>query len=147
MTALQWIAIALVCLGLEIASTGFWFMWLAIAGFLLAFLSVFGIVTALALQFLIFAAISLILVIFTRPLLMRFVHVKDRRSNTDALIGKTGIVIVPISSHAFGQVKINGEIWTAAANLPLEEGEIVQVVAVDGVKLRVRPVSSENSEK
>ena len=138
MSALQWVALALVCLGLEIASAGFWFMWLGIAGFVVAILKWAGLLVSLSMQFLVFALCSLLLIVFTRPLLLKFIHVKDTHSNTDALIGRVGIVTVPISPLQFGQVKINGEIWTASAETELAKGQQVKVVAIDGVKLRVQ---------
>ena len=137
LTALQWVAVALVCVGFEIASAGFWFMWLGISGFIVAVLAFTGIIASLSVQFLVFALCSLILIIFTRPLLLRFIHVKDTHSNTDAIIGRTGVVILPVSPLQFGQVKVNGEIWTASAETDLAKGQRVKVIAVDGVKLRV----------
>ena len=142
LTALQWTAAALICLGLEIASSGFWFMWLAIAAFLLAVLAYFNLVTSFAIQFLIFSAASLILIIFTRPLLLKVIHIKDTHSNTDALIGAKGIVLLPISPMQSGQVKINGEIWTADSDKTLEKGQAVRVISVKGVKLYVEPAVS-----
>ncbi len=139
MTALQWIVVALVSFGLEIATAGFWFMWLGIAGLIVAILTFIGLMTSLSVQFLVFALCSLVLIIFTRPLLLKFIHVKDTHSNMDAIIGRIGIVTLPISPLQFGQVKVNGEIWTASAEMDLAVGQRVKVTAVDGVKLRVEP--------
>jgi len=139
MSALSWAAVALVFFGLEIATAGFWFMWLGIAGAVVALFTVSGLITSLSVQCLIFAIVSLILVIFTRPLLLKFIHVKDTPSNMNALVGRTAIVLLPISPLEFGQVKVNGEIWTAAADMEIAAGQQVTVIGIDGVKLRVEP--------
>ena len=146
MSFLQWAAIAIVCMGLEIASSGFWFMWLGIAGIVIALLALTGLVTGLVVQFILFAVISLILIVFTRPLLMRFIKVRDTHSNTDALIGKPAVVIQPITPLEAGQVKVNGEIWSAVSDVELAAGEKVRVIAVTGVKLQVEAFSTETAE-
>jgi membrane-bound serine protease (ClpP class) len=41
-----------------------------------------------------------------------------------------------------GRVFVEGEYWTAVSDLPVEEGAQVEVVAVQGLTLKVKPVSS-----
>jgi membrane protein implicated in regulation of membrane protease activity len=42
----------------------------------------------------------------------------------------------------FGQVKVNGEVWTAIAEEELEENIRVEVIGIDGVKLLVKKAST-----
>ncbi|HQD91587.1 MAG TPA: NfeD family protein, partial [Syntrophomonadaceae bacterium] len=93
-------------------------------------------------QLLIFAIFTLLLIIFTRPLIMRFVKSNDKVSNVKALIGQHGITITPIVPMQFGQVKVNGEVWTAIAEEELEENIRVEVIGIDGVKLLVKKAST-----
>ncbi len=62
------------------------------------------------------------------------------QSNAYALIGKRGAVLAEISPAAFGQVKIQGEVWSARSlnngNVPV--GEMVEVVGVVGCHLVVK---------
>ncbi len=44
-------------------------------------------------------------------------------------------------------VRTGGEIWSASSVVSLQPGEIVSVVAVDGLKLVIEPVSGETGEK
>lgn len=64
-------------------------------------------------------------------------------SNTDALIGLTGLVVQRITPHEPGQVRVRDEVWRAVpapdASGPFEPGAVVRVESVDGVTLRVRP--------
>lgn len=142
MTFLQWILVAIICGAIEIFTVGFWFLWLAIAAVAVALLVQFGLLPTLEIQLLIFAIFTLLLIIFTRPLIMRFVKSNDKVSNVKALIGQYGITITPIVPMQFGQVKVNGEVWTAIAEEELEENIRVEVIGIDGVKLLVKKAST-----
>lgn len=137
MSALHWIIIALVCGVVEILTAGFWFLWLALAGLLTALFVKLGLLPGISGQIIAFSIITLALIIFTRPIVMRFVKTKDTQSNTKALIGQIGIVTDTITAHEYGQVKVNGEIWTAAAQETLQVDSRVKITGIDGVKLVV----------
>jgi membrane protein implicated in regulation of membrane protease activity len=141
-TFLEWILVAVICGAIEIFTVGFWFLWLAIAAVVVALLVQFGLLPTLEMQLLIFAIFTLLLIIFTRPLIMRFVKSNDKVSNVKALIGQHGITITPIVPMQFGQVKVNGEVWTAIAEEELEENIRVEVIGIDGVKLLVKKAST-----
>jgi membrane protein implicated in regulation of membrane protease activity len=134
--------VAIICGAIEIFTVGFWFLWLAIAAVAVALLVQFGLLPTLEIQLLIFAIFTLLLIIFTRPLIMRFVKSNDKVSNVKALIGQHGITITPIVPMQFGQVKVNGEVWTAIAEEELEENIRVEVIGIDGVKLLVKKAST-----
>lgn len=63
-------------------------------------------------------------------------------SNVDAVIGRTGVVVVRLAPHAAGQVKVGDETWRAvlAPDAPgvREPGETITVESVSGVTLTVR---------
>lgn len=141
MTFLEWILVAIICGAIEIFTVGFWFLWLAIAGVIVALLVQFGLLPALEMQLLVFALFTLLLIIFTRPLVVKFVKSNDKVSNVKALIGQHGITLTSIVPMQFGQVKVNGEIWTAVAEEELEENTRVEVMGIDGVKLIVKKAS------
>ncbi|MDI9480115.1 MAG: NfeD family protein [Syntrophomonadaceae bacterium] len=141
MTFLEWILVAIICGAIEIFTVGFWFLWLAIAGVIVALLVQFGLLPALEIQLLVFALLTLLLIIFTRPLVVKFVKSNDKVSNVKALIGQHGITLTSIVPMQFGQVKVNGEIWTAVAEEELEENTRVEVMGIDGVKLIVKKAS------
>jgi len=65
-------------------------------------------------------------------------------TGAEPLVGQTGVVRSPLDPE--GTVWVAGELWTARAEGgPLAAGEWVQIVAVDGLRLCVRP-SAENTE-
>jgi membrane-bound serine protease (ClpP class) len=56
----------------------------------------------------------------------------------EGLIGETGIVTTDISPE--GKVSIHGEFWNAVSDQNIEEGEKVQVIGVDNLKLKVKKI-------
>ncbi len=59
----------------------------------------------------------------------------------ESLPGRTGVVRAPLDPD--GTVWVEGEVWTAssASGNAIPAGEAVEVVAVEGLRLRVRPVA------
>ncbi len=139
MSYMAWLIIGIGCVIIEIATVGFWFLWLSIAALTLSLLTWLQIVTALPAQIIIFGIITISLVIFTRPLVKKFIKANEVKSNVEALVGVAGIVTMEIDPPHTGQVKLQGEIWTARANAPLGENEKVVVKSVEGVTLNVEP--------
>jgi membrane-bound ClpP family serine protease len=67
---------------------------------------------------------------------------RPARLGSEGLIGERGEVRKPIEPGRPGQVFVHGEYWGAAAEEPVPEGSEVEVVAVEGLRLRVRPVKT-----
>jgi len=92
--------------------------------------------------FIVASALCLLYVAAGRRFVRRRMHTPDVRSNADALLGREGVVLQRIAPHAPGQVKVNDEVWRAAAAAgvlePIEAGSRVTVSAIDGVTLQVR---------
>nr|HID15107.1 hypothetical protein [Anaerolineae bacterium] len=57
----------------------------------------------------------------------------------EAIIGEKGVVTTPIDP--VGTVQVRSELWTAVADEPIGVGEEVEVVALEGLKVRVRRVA------
>jgi len=64
----------------------------------------------------------------------------EAKVTAETNIGQRGIVITPIDP--VGTVQVQSELWTAVADEPIGVGEEVQVVAVEGLKFRVKRVDS-----
>jgi membrane protein implicated in regulation of membrane protease activity len=140
LSALQWILVAIVAGAVEIVSAGFWFMWLALSALLVAAAAGLGLLKSLELQLIVFSLLTLIFIVFTRPLVLKFIKTNDTISNVKALIGQHGIVITGVAPLQNGQVKVNGEIWSAASEETIEPDQRVEVIGIDGVKLLVKSV-------
>jgi membrane-bound serine protease (ClpP class) len=63
------------------------------------------------------------------------------RTGTEGLVGAVGVARTVLSPD--GQVHVRGEMWTAQAEgaNPIREGDRVVVVGIEGLRLRVRPLS------
>lgn len=74
--------------------------------------------------------------------LMRLV-LKSRRWKTatgrEEMLGAEGVVTTALPAHGEGMIRVHGELWRAAAALPVPEGSLVRVKRVDGLKLFVEP--------
>ena len=136
---LFWLILCGIFLIIEIFTVTFLMFWPGIGAFL-AFLT--SLVTDNQLiQIAVFSVSSILLILFMKPIVKRFFKANDSTiMNTDSLIGKTGIVIKTINNaESVGQVKINGELWSAFSeeeNVTIPEGTKVVIEAISGVKLK-----------
>lgn len=68
--------------------------------------------------------------------------IKARRrpvvSGREEMIGSVGTVLEDFATR--GAVRVHGEIWTAYAGQPLQQGQRVRVAAIEGLILRVEPI-------
>jgi membrane-bound serine protease (ClpP class) len=66
-------------------------------------------------------------------------------SGREELVGAAGLALE--SFNGDGHVYVHSERWNAIAEAPVREDQAVVVTGIDGLKLRVRPVSSESQEQ
>jgi membrane protein implicated in regulation of membrane protease activity len=98
------------------------------------------------LQIGIFVGLSVILLPLTRTLAKKITKPSPQKSNVDALIGKVGLVTKTIDPDLGGQVRLEGETWTATANERIQENSKVIVTSVSGTKVHVEKKSEERIE-
>jgi len=88
----------------------------------------------------VFAVISIILIPLTRPLARKITKEAPQKTNVDAMIGQTGVVVKKIDPDAdVGQVRVGGQVWQANAGKIIDEGTKIRVEAVSGARLYVSP--------
>ena len=71
------------------------------------------------------------------------------KSSLFSIIGKKALVIKDIDPiHSSGQIKLNGEVWSAETENDeiIKEGSEVEVLKINGVKAIVKLVESEKVE-
>ena len=76
-----------------------------------------------------------------RPLAQKQFNAKRTATNVDSLIGKIALVKEPIDNlHGTGRVMIGDVSWAARSvdDTQMEEGTVVVIDRVEGVKLMVR---------
>ena len=130
----------------EIATVGFLIFWFGIGALIAMIVSLFT--TNIVIQTTVFLVSSTILIFATKPFVKKFADVKKTNTNVYSIIGKKALVIKTIDPiHSIGQIKLNGEVWTAESenNEIIEEGLEVEVKEIKGVKAIVKPVKGENN--
>lgn len=131
-----WMIVFLVCLGLEIATTGIFFFLCFSTGAMFAMIfSLLGV--GIQTELIIFSCISLVSILLIRPLVKRYFAKKKIETNVDSLIGAPAIVIEKIKLNSTGKIKVGGEIWLAVCEENIDVGKEVIIKAVDGTKLVV----------
>ncbi len=134
-----WVALLIVFAAVELITPQLVCIWFAI-GSLGAFIAA-SLDAPLWQQIVIFIAVSVIMIFVTRPLYRRFIKTKLVPTNSDRLIGQTGVVIEAIDNlQGKGSVKVQGQVWTARSENgePISENTHVTVIRIEGVKLIVK---------
>lgn len=139
---LVWTLICVLALILEVSSGTFYLMCFAIGAACSIVISLFS--TPFWLQVLVFAIASAVCVFAVRPFAIKYLHPNhgDRTSNAEALIGREGIVIEPISAEKPGYVKVDGDEWRAVPKdgASISKGTAVRIIAMDSIIVTVEPV-------
>jgi membrane-bound serine protease (ClpP class) len=60
------------------------------------------------------------------------------RAGRETLVGRTVTALTPID-EAQGRVFVEGESWNARSSVPVPEGQPVEILALEGLTLRVKP--------
>ena len=140
-----WLLISGICLIIESFTLGFFVFWFSIGAIFAPITSLFT--TNIIIQSTVFVITSTILIFATKPFVKKFVDVKKTNTNVYSIIGKKALVIKTIDPiHSVGQIKLNGEVWTAESenNEIIEEGSKVEIQEIKGVKAIVQPIKVEN---
>ena len=59
----------------------------------------------------------------------------------EELIGSQGVAVERLRAGAEGMVRVHGELWRAESSKPVQEGEAVRILRVEGLKLYVEPAN------
>ena len=135
-----WLAVIVVCIIIEAVTAGLTTVWAVGGGIAALIVSFFEFGRySFAVQIYFFIAVTAVLVIMTRPFLINRMKLAASKTNTEELLGKTALVIEGINEFETGQVKINGQTWTAVSEKSeeIKEGDKVTVERIEGVKLVV----------
>ncbi len=57
----------------------------------------------------------------------------------EELIGAHGVAMAQLPAGAVGMIRVHGELWRAESSRPVQEGETVRILRVEGLKLYVEP--------
>ena len=90
-------------------------------------------------QLFVFLLVSVAGIVLSRTVLKKYFNFTKTATNVEAVVGEKCVVIERIDNYAgCGQAKVRGQIWSARSiddEETFEPGDILRVVAVEGVKL------------
>ena len=136
-----WLIFSGIFFVIEMFTVGFLVFWFGVAALLAMIVSFFTENTII--QASIFLISSTLLLFATRPFVNKFAKTDDIKTNAFSIEGKIGKVIQDIEPiDGKGQIKINGEIWSAQSydGSHISQGTMVMVEKINGVKAIVKPV-------
>jgi|GEM_PF-2623342 len=96
-----------------------------------------------SLQLLVFISISAVSLAFFKKWSHKKSHYHDHKTNSDALIGKTGTVSHAIEPHKKGLVYVANELWSARSTQEetLKVGTLVEVISLRGSHIIVQSLN------
>lgn len=138
-----WLILAGLVLIIEAMTAGFLIFWLSIG-------SLFAMITSfftdnIFIQTAVLVISSTILLFATKPFVKKFTQARNPiKTNVYSIIGKTAIVTQEINSiHSTGQIKVDGEVWSAIGendSYIIPKDSEVKILEVKGVKAIVTPI-------
>jgi membrane protein implicated in regulation of membrane protease activity len=129
-----WLVIVIFLGFLEAATVNLVSIWFIVSGLVALVVSFFT--KNFIIQFGIFVILGLILMVTTRKSLQKMFSHKEK-TNLDRIIGTKGIVTETIEKYGVGEVKVDGKRWSAIGDTKIEEGTLVKILEINGVKLKV----------
>ena len=140
-----WLAIVVVLLAVELMTVTLTSIWFAAGGLVALFVAMAG--GNFTLQMIAFLIAAFGMLFATKPLADRLVNQKKVRTNADRVIGEEVRVLQRISNFdQTGMVVVHGQEWTARTEddkEKIEQGELVRIIRISGVKLIVERVKED----
>ncbi|MFI3260839.1 MAG: NfeD family protein [bacterium] len=130
-----WLIVILVLSILEFVTVSLFTIWFVISATLSLILSFF--IESQLILFGVFVLGGIFLLITTRPFLIKYLNIKKEATNSDKVIGMTGVVTEDILINEVGEVKVDGKKWSATSQVELKKGDTVIIKEIKGVKLEV----------
>jgi len=136
-----WMVLAALFAVAELFTAGFFMLWFGVGAAAAGFLCLLGLGAGPQLVALIVISIGLVAV--SRRFADRFAGPPAPGIGADRLIGKRGVVLQAIDNvRNVGRVRIDKDEWRAdaATSDPLVEGDVVEVVRIEGAHVVVKKV-------
>ena len=130
-----WLIFFIILVIIELITVNLVTIWFALGALITSLVSLYTTDTVILLAF--FVITSLLLLILTKPVVKKLNVKKVVATNLDQVIGKTGIVSVPIEKDKRGEVKVLGKTWSAYSDKEISKDKKVKILSISGVKLKV----------
>ncbi|MGL5021184.1 MAG: NfeD family protein [Mycoplasmatales bacterium] len=133
-----WISLIIFFILTEVIANNLVGIWFTIGAIVAIFLAALG--ANIIIQASAFLLISIILLFSTRKIVSKIKTPVEYKTNTDAVIGSEGKVLVKIEPFKVGVIKVGSLEWSSISesNTTYDVDEIVKVIEVKGVKAIVK---------
>ena len=136
-----WLVTLFILVIIEVFTMGLTTIWFAGGSLVAALAAAVGL--PVYIQVPLFLIVSILMLIFTRPIALKYFNKEVTHTNAESLVGQQAIVTTAINNlKAEGQAVVNGQEWTARSiqnGLNIDQGTVVEICGINGVKLIVRP--------
>ena len=134
---LIWFIVIIISAFIEINTMDLTSVWFSIGALIAFILAIIGF--DFIWQILVFIIISIVLLLSVRPIAKNYFRTNIVSTNADRLVGKIAICTKEIRPGERGEVKIDGQNWTAitSGDDSVLVDEKVEILAIEGVKLIV----------
>ena len=138
METMGWLIIFIVLVVIELLTMGLTTIWFAGGALAALLMSVLGF--GMPVQVVVFIIVSVL--VLTRPIAVKYFNQNRQKTNVESLIGQQALVLEDVDTlHASGQVKVNGQIWSAKTEEMsgfIAKDTVVMIQGIQGVKLIVK---------
>lgn len=133
-----WLSVGILLLVVEANTFNLVTIWFSIGAFVTMFVAIE--VHEFWIQAIVFLVVSILSLVLVRNYAVKKFKTKTIKTNVNSLVGKKGIVTKTIETYKYGEVKVDGNYWTAKpeGDEIIEENTIVEIIEVSGVKLIVK---------
>ena len=140
-----WLLVLAVSLVVEFLTLGLTSVWFAGGALIAALLALLGVPWPF--QIAAFIIVSALLLILTRPVAVKYFNDKRVKTNVESMVGQKAIVLGEIDNlQGLGRVRVGTQDWSARSSIEdvrFAVGDVVKVVSVEGVKLIVEAVDTQ----
>lgn len=136
---IAWLAIVVIFLVVEVATTALTTVWFAIGAALAFIAALLG--ASFTVQLVIFVVSSVVLFIGFFPFVRKKLGAKSYSTNVDSLIGREAVITEDISFNIIGKASIDGVIWSATSDEEITKGNTVKILKISGNKLIVKKIN------
>lgn len=141
MSQYVWLALLIIFVIVECATVELVSIWFAGGALVSMFLAMADVPDVW--QVVVFFIISLLLLFITRPIAMKHINTRKTKTNYESVIGTVVKITETVNNfNQTGAAFADGKEWTvrtAEDGIIMEQGDAAVVVAVEGVKLIVKP--------
>lgn len=149
MYILFWLIVMIVFIVGEMISVGLTSIWFAAGSLVAMIIAAFG--GGIILQAIAFLLVSGVLLWFTRPWAKKFINSRVQKTNVESVVGERTRITERVSNlDQTGRAMVLGQDWSVRTEDDkeiIEQGALVEVIRVSGVKLIVRKVEETKREK